>query len=76
MGIATKRMINKQPKFHFVERKRGWYWHLVAANGKKVATGGEPFARQDTAKRSVQRMLRVTHLIDDKNPPFVIHKKK
>jgi hypothetical protein len=38
-----------------VRRKRGWYWHMVAPNGRIVASGGEPFARRWTARRSFER---------------------
>jgi uncharacterized protein len=33
-----------------------WYWHLIAANGQKVATAGESFASKDGAKRAAENV--------------------
>ena len=39
-------------KLVILRRKRGWYWRLVAKNGRIVAIGGEPFARPSTARKA------------------------
>ena len=39
-------------KLIITKRRRGWYWRLVAANGRTVAIGGEPFSSARTARRS------------------------
>lgn len=40
-----------------LRRKRGFYWRLVAANGRIVAIGGEPFARASTARKAFTSVL-------------------
>ncbi len=34
------------------ERRKGWYWRLVARNNRILAIGGEPFSSARAAKRS------------------------
>lgn len=38
-------------KLKVEKKKRGWFWRLVAPNGKNVALGGEPFASASNARR-------------------------
>jgi len=44
--------MKKRIKFvPYKSRRNGkWYWKLVAANGEKIATGHEPFARKPSKK--------------------------
>jgi uncharacterized protein len=43
--------------FKIVRNSAGnWYWHLIAANGQKVATAGESFASKDNAKRAAENV--------------------
>lgn len=42
----------KQPLLHIIKRRRGWYWRLVAVNGRVIAIGGEPFASERNALRA------------------------
>lgn len=38
------------------KRRLGWYWKLVAKNGRTVAIGGEPFRTAIGVKRSFEVM--------------------
>ena len=40
-----------------LRRKRGYYWRLVAKNGRIVAVGGEPFARASAARKAFASMV-------------------
>jgi len=33
-----------------------WYWHLIAANGRKVATAGESFSSKEAAKTAAENV--------------------
>ena len=33
-----------------------WYWHLIASNGRKVATAGESFSSKDAAKTAAENV--------------------
>jgi uncharacterized protein YegP (UPF0339 family) len=37
-----------------VEKNRAgkWFWHQIAANGKKVATSGQSFASKESAEKA------------------------
>jgi uncharacterized protein YegP (UPF0339 family) len=35
-----------------------WYWHLIASNGRKVATAGESFSSKDAAKTAAENVKR------------------
>lgn len=39
--------------------KGGFYWRLVAGNGKKTAIGGEPFATEGSAIRGFRTVKRI-----------------
>jgi uncharacterized protein YegP (UPF0339 family) len=44
-------------KFKVTKNTAGnWYWHLIAANGQKVATSGESFASKDNAKKAAENV--------------------
>lgn len=43
------------------KRRLGWYWRLVAANGKKQAIGAEPFATSGGARRGYERACTVPY---------------
>jgi uncharacterized protein YegP (UPF0339 family) len=44
-------------KFKVTKNTSGsWYWHLIAANGQKVATSGESFASKDNAKKAAENV--------------------
>lgn len=38
-------------KLKIEKKRRGWYWRLVALNGRNVAIGGEPFVSASNARR-------------------------
>ncbi len=38
------------------KRRLGWYWRLVAKNGRIVAIGGEPFSSKNKAQLSFLRL--------------------
>lgn len=40
----------------FKDKAGKWRWHLKAANGKKIATSGESFARKHNAVRAAEMM--------------------
>jgi uncharacterized protein YegP (UPF0339 family) len=35
-----------------------WFWHLIASNGRKVATAGESFSSKDAAKTAAENVER------------------
>lgn len=41
------------------KRRLGWYWKLVAANGRKQAIGAEPFSSPRSARLSYERACTV-----------------
>lgn len=43
-------------EFVVYQRKRGWYWRLVAPNGEILSVGAEPFDSAGNARRSIRRV--------------------
>lgn len=41
------------------QRRKGWYWRLVARNNRILAIGGEPFS---SARAAIRSMFIVTNL--------------
>ena len=47
----------RSPKFVVYEKKNGWYFQLIAANGEPVATS-EVYSSKDSAKRGCEAVRR------------------
>lgn len=48
--------------YHVWEMQEHWYWDATAANGRKVATGGRPYASEHEAKRAADSVRRNAQL--------------
>lgn len=56
-GAEYKRSRRLRARTHAQAVAAGnWYWHLIAANGQKVATSGESFASKDNAKKAAENV--------------------
>jgi uncharacterized protein YegP (UPF0339 family) len=51
----------------FKDKAGKWRWNLKAANGRKIATSGESFARRHNAERAARMMsghLKTPHSVE------------